>query len=177
MTPSAAPLSRDAGLSLVEVLAAIAIVAVLSSAVVIYWGGGSSPARETADRLALRLTEARQQALVSGETVGFAADFDGTGWRFFRFRDGFWREIDDHPAFVGERLSQGVNLSIRAGAIPRRQIDDSLDAPEVLFDPTGFDAPFEYEIRDRDTQLIVRRTDAGAVRVETFGFELERAES
>ena len=167
--------SREAGLSLVEVLAAIAIIAVLTSAAVVYWTNGSSPARQAADRLALRLIEAREHALVTGETVGFAADFDGSGWRFFHFQDGAWRPIADHPALGAERLSPGVSLAVADGAIPRRDGDDAFEAPEVLFDPAGFDAPFEYEIRDREQTLVIRRDDAGAMQINVMGAGSERA--
>jgi type II secretion system protein H len=167
--------SSQAGVSLVEVLAAVAIIALLSGAVVVYWASGSGPARDAADRLALRLSEAREHVLVTGETLGFAADIDGTGWRFYRFRDGVWTVVEDHPALQPERLGAQARLRITEGALPRREGETDLLAPEVLFDPGGFDAPFAYELRDREGRIYVRRTDAGAVQVETAGADRGRA--
>lgn len=161
--------SREAGLSLVEVIAAVAILAVLTSAVVVYWSVGFNPARDAADRLTLRLAEAREHVLVTGETLGFASDLDGSGWRFFRFRDGAWTVIRDHPALRPERLGGDLRLRIRDGALPRRNGDAAVHAPEVLFDPGGFDAPFSYELRAPDDLLIIRRTDAGRLVVCVAG--------
>ncbi len=163
---AAAANARDAGLSLVEVIAAVAILAVLTSAVVVYWNAGASPAREAADRLTLRLNAAREHVLVTGETLGFAGDLDGSGWRFFRFRDGAWRVVQDHPALRPERLGAEVRLSLREGAPPRRGEDAAVTAPQVLFDPGGFDSPFAYEVRDRTGPVVVRRTDAGRLIVD-----------
>ena len=167
--------SPQAGVSLVEVLAAVAIIALLSGAVVVYWTSGSSPAREAADRLALRLSEAREHVLVTGETLGFAAEIDGTGWRFFRFRNGVWTVVQDHPALEPERLGAQVRLRIVDGALPRRPADTDIVAPEVLFDPGGFDAPFDYELRDRESRILVRRTDAGGFQVDAAGADRGRA--
>ena len=163
----AAARETDAGLSLVEVIAAVAILAVLTSAVVVYWSAGTSPAREAADRLTLRLTEAREHVLVTGETLGFAANLDGSGWRFFRFRDGAWMVVNDHPALRPERLSADVRLYVQHGAVRPRDEEAVMDAPEVLFDPGGFDAPFIYEFRGRGDRVAVRRMDDGVLVVET----------
>ena len=166
MTRAEASSCAEAGVSLVEVLTALAIIAVLTSAVVVYWTGGVSPARAAADRLAVRMTEAREHTLVTGETLGFAADFDGSGWRFFRVQDGVWAVVDDHPGLRPERLGRDLRLYITDGALPRRSDNSESLAPEILFDPAGFDAPFDYELRGLDDRVLIRRVDSGAVVVE-----------
>jgi general secretion pathway protein H len=166
---------QDAGFSLIEVLTAMAVVAVMAGAVVVYMGGGETPAREAADRLATRLAEAREYALVSGEAIGFAADFDARGWRFFHAPDGTWRVIDDHPALRPERLEPGVTLLLAEGALPRREEAGDIEAPEVLFDPTGFDQPFLYTLRDEQQVLEVRRGDDGELTILAADIRRERA--
>jgi general secretion pathway protein H len=170
-----AVLNKDAGVSLIEVLIALAVVAVMAGAVIVYMGGGETPARETADRLAGRLAEAREYALVSGETIGFAADFDARGWRFFDARTGSWRVIEDHPALRPERLEPGVSLLLTDGALPRRDEAAEIEAPQVLFDPTGFDQPFRVTVRDGEQVLEVRRGDDGDLRIIAADGRPERA--
>jgi type II secretion system protein H len=170
-----AAFSKDAGVSLIEVLIALAVVAVMTGAVIVYMGGGAPPAREAADRLASRLAEAREYALVSGKTIGFAADFDARGWRFFDARTGMWRVIEDHPALRPERLEPGVSLILTDGALPRREEAADIEAPQVLFDPTGFDQPFRVTVRDGEQVLEVRRGDDGDLRVVAAGAGSERA--
>jgi len=156
---------KDAGVSLIEVLTALAVVAVMTGAVVVYMGGAKTPAREAADRLTTRLAEAREYALVSGETIGFAADFDARGWRFFDAPNGTWQVMTDHPALAPERLEPGVTLRLAEGALPRRDEAADVDAPEVLFDPTGFDQPFLYTLRDEQQVLEIRRGDQGELMI------------
>lgn len=160
-------LSSDAGLSLIEVLAAMAVVAVLTGTVVVYMGGQRSEVRETADTLVTRFAEAREFALVSGDVIGFAADPDQRGWQFFHAPDGRWEVMASHPALEAERLPEGVSLFISEGALPRREDADDIEAPEVLFDPTGFDAPFTYALRGDDERFEVGLTEDGALRLIT----------
>jgi type II secretion system protein H len=166
---------QDAGVSLIEVLTAMAVVAVMAGAVVVYMGGGETPAREAADRLATRLAEAREYALVSGETIGFAADFDARGWRFFHAPNGTWQVMDSHPGLEPERLEPGVSLLLAEGALPRREEAGDIEAPEVLFDPTGFDQPFLYTLRDEQQVLEVRRGDDGELTILAADIRRERA--
>lgn len=173
MTGSAA--SRDDGVSLIEVLVALAVVAVMTGAVVVYMGGAQSPARSAADQLVTRLAEARELSLVSGENLGFAADFDARGWRFFHAPNGRWEVIRDHPALSPVRLEPGVSLVLREGALPRREDAADIAAPEILFDPTGFDAPFLYALRDGQQSLEIAREDDGGLRIIQTDANRERA--
>ncbi len=156
-------LSKDAGLSLIEVLTAMAVVAVLTGTVVVYMGGRPSEARKASDMLVTRLAEAREFALVSGDVIGFAADFDQRGWRFFHAPDGQWEVMDTHPALEAVRLPDGTTIFIRDGALPRREEARDIAAPEVLFDPTGVDQPFTYTLEHRDERFEVGRDEAGAL--------------
>ncbi len=168
-------LPKDAGLSLLETLAALAVVAVMTGMVVVSMGSGLSETRKAADRLVTRLAEAREFALVSGEVIGFAADADQRGWRFFHAADGQWQVIDDHPALEAERLPSGQALFIAEGALPTREEAGELDAPQVLFDPTGFDQPFSYVMRSEDERFMVQRDGRGGLFIGSTGQQQARA--
>ncbi|XBQ16684.1 MAG: GspH/FimT family pseudopilin [Oceanicaulis sp.] len=153
----------DAGVSLVEVLVALAIVAVMATAAVVMIRPGEDPRRQTAEQLTRALAEAKQTALVTGRPVGFAADPDGRGWRFFDYVEGRWTPDMDHPAFAPVRFGgEDILLTVEEGAIGTRAGvggDARLaTAPQVWFDPAGADTPFRYALTggDRDPLFLVR---------------------
>jgi Tfp pilus assembly protein FimT len=149
-----APRSCQAGVSLVETLAALAIIALVTGVAVVMLRPEDAPEQIEGEALVRALNEARQDALVTGRHVGFAARQDGRGYQFFQFEDGFWRVRTDHPAFDAHRFEDpDLVLSVQSGAIARRGESglstsaSDVPAPEVWFDPTGFDQPFAYELR------------------------------
>lgn len=170
-----APLPKDAGLSLVEVLAALAIVALMAGTTVIYMGGRPSDTRRAADGLVVSLAEAREFALVSGEVIGFAADFDQRGWRFFHAPDGQWEVMNTHPALDATRLPSGISIFIEDGALPRREDAADLEAPQVMFDPAGFDHPFSYVVRGEDEGFRVVRDHRGSMALASETGQRRRA--
>lgn len=178
----AADLRPDAGVSLLEMLAALAIVAVMATAVVVMGDFGDSPEEEAGARLVRALDEARREALVSGALVGFSADPDGRGYRFFSHGEDDWSVRRDHPALAPVRFSdRDLVLRLTEGGVARRRDgpvresrfedresdrdeDGDPPAPQVWFDPAGFDDPFAYRLDGGDGIAEVRRGDDGAVR-------------
>lgn len=162
----------EAGVSLLEMLAALAIVAVMTTVVVVMTDFGDSPEEEAGARLVRSLDEARREALVSGEIIGFSADPDGRGYRFFRHGEDAWLERRDHPALEPVRFSDpDLSLYLDAGGVRRRLGGDQGGetgarpiAPQVWFDPAGFDDPFAY-------RLTGARGGAGIVRGDDGGLE------
>ncbi|MGX6646594.1 GspH/FimT family pseudopilin [Maricaulaceae bacterium MS644] len=164
--------SRDAGVSLLEMLAALAIVAVMATAVVIMGDFGDSPEEEAGARLVRSLAEARREALVSGALVGFSADPDGRGYRFMSHGEAAWLVRRDHPALEPVRFSDpDLVLSLLEGGVARRGDAAARDdappvVPQVWFDPAGFDDPFAYRLEGADGIAEIRRGDDGAVRYD-----------
>ncbi|WP_306016090.1 GspH/FimT family pseudopilin [Oceanicaulis sp. MMSF_3324] len=160
--------SSQAGVSLIETLAALAIIALVTGVAVVMLQPEDSPAQVEGEALVRVLNEARQEALVSGQHVGFGARFDGRGYQFYRFEEGAWRVRTDHPAFDAHRFEdRDLFLSVQSGAIAQRSetsLEDSgetLNGPEVWFDPTGFDQPFAYELRGPEAVRQIARNGAG----------------
>jgi hypothetical protein len=145
-------------------LTALAVVALMTGTVVVFMGTQTPPARDAGNRLVTRLAEAREYALVSGQSLGFAGDADQRGWRFFHAPDGVWQVMETHPGLEPTRLETGVSIIITEGALPVRQADEDAEdvaAPQVLFDPTGFDQPFTVMLRDGRAVVEVVRGDRG----------------
>ena len=163
-----APRSCQAGVSLVETLAALAIIALVTGVAVVMLRPEDAPEQIEGEALLRALNEARQDALVTGRHVGFAARQDGRGYQFFQFEDGFWRVRTDHPAFDAHRFEDpDLVLSVQSGAIARRGESGlstsapDVPAPEVWFDPTGFDQPFAYELRSAQGVRRIARDGQG----------------
>lgn len=151
--------TRDAGVSLIEVMAALAIVALMGAVAVVMLDGRRTALDVSGERLVRALGEAREHALVTGEMIGFTADADLRGWRFYAYRDGRWQVMTDHPALAPNRLPEGLSVQARSGAVSARGADAA--APQVWFDPAGFDAPFTYVLSDDQGARRINRLDDG----------------
>ncbi|MFP4519601.1 MAG: GspH/FimT family pseudopilin [Oceanicaulis sp.] len=161
------PLNREAGVSLLEMLAALSVVAVMATAVVVLGDFGDAPEEAAGERLMRAFAEAEREALLTGAFVGFSADPDGRGYRFFRAGAAVWLERRDHPALEPVRFSDpDLGLVLVEGGVAARngREDTRPDAPQIWFDPAGFDDPFVYRLEGRDGAAVLSRGDAGALR-------------
>jgi len=161
----AVPPRHEAGVSLLEVLAALAILALVAGTVVVMMRPDDDPAQTAGETLLQAMAEARQEALVTGGYVGFAARADGRGYAFYRFADEGWSIRMDHPAFEAQRFrTTDLFLTVLEGAVPLREDAAGLmTGPQVWFDPTGVDQPFLYELRGSDGVRWLRRDGQGAL--------------
>lgn len=155
------PLSRESGVSLIEVMAALAIVALMGAVAVVMLDGRRTALDVSAERLTRSLGEAREEALLSGAVIGFGAAPDLRGWAFYRYSEQSWTRIETHPAFEPVRLPEGVFLQAREGVIAARNEAETADAPQIWFDPAGFDDPFVYALQDSNETRLVARLDDG----------------
>jgi len=158
----AVPPRHEAGVSLLEVLAALAILALVAGTVVVMMRPDDDPAQTAGETLLQAMAEARQEALVTG---GYAARADGRGYAFYRFADEGWSVWMDHPAFEAQRFrTTDLFLTVLEGAVPLREDAAGLmTGPQIWFDPTGVDQPFLYELRGPDGVRWLRRDGQGAL--------------
>jgi len=164
-----APPHREAGFSLVEMLAVVAIIAMMSAVVMLSVTGRPALIETEAERLLARFHEAGETALVTGEVIGFATEADGTGYLFLRYRDGRWRDMPDHPALAPHRLPEGIAIYGESGRGSRGTGPDPQDvplAPLAWFDPTGIDAPFRLLLQGAERDLHLVRNGAGQLSIE-----------
>lgn len=99
----------QAGLTLVEMLVVLAIVAVMAGTVALSVGSGNGRTTEAeARRLAARLELAGDEAMVTGRTIGF--DWDNGAYRFVVWKNGKWQD-DPAPALEPHDLPGGLSLT------------------------------------------------------------------
>ncbi len=105
------------GFTLVEILVALAIVAIASGAAWLAWRGGSDAAlRREASRFAGAIEYAAQRAQWRHEDLGVSAD--ARGWRFWR-RDrerNAWLPLGDDDVLVARTLPDGVRFEAASHA-------------------------------------------------------------
>ncbi len=131
-----------AGVTLVEVLVALSIVAVMASASVLVLRGDPRASAETeARKLVIRLANAVDETLSTGTSLHLETEADG-----YRFTDPA-RQVD--AVFAAHTLPHGVVL----------------DEDEVIhvIEADGFTAPFDLVLRDGETPWRVRFDGLGAV--------------
>ena len=105
------------GFTLVEILVALAIVAVASGAAWLAWrGGGDAPLRREAARFAGAIEYAALRAQWRHEELGVSAS--DAGWRFWRrdrARDA-WLPVDDDDALAPRALPGGARVAAESYA-------------------------------------------------------------
>lgn len=110
------PRAAEAGVTLVEILVVLTLIAV-TAGVVSY--ALPSPARsrnldQEAALLAARLNLAATHSLMTGQAV--AMDWQGDAYGFREWQDGDWRAATGAPLSERHRLAAGAVLSDGAGA-------------------------------------------------------------
>lgn len=162
-------LPPDAGLSLVEILVAISILALMAATVTLSMAPGSDPLRDEADRLALSFRHASQEAMVTGQPVGFALDGDGGGYQFTSYVDGRWWAINDHPTLGRHDLADRVEARLEGGWPVAQDADDVLLLPDVWFDPAAMTDPFSLRLVHEGDAVTLDWTLTGRVRIAEAG--------
>lgn len=132
----------EAGFSLIEVLAALAIMAMVSVMAVAMLPARLSLEAQEADRLVLRLETARRQAETSGGVIGFAADADGGGYVFLDWTGQGWRVRRQDRALGPYRFPGDVRLAgdVRTGSEP------GAEGPALWFDAAGGEGEAVYRL-------------------------------
>lgn len=160
----------DEGFSLLETLAAVAILALASGVAVAALPPGGDPREDEALAFAAKLERAADDAVLSGLVVG--VDVDADGYRFRRRIAGAWRDAGRERAFAAHAWSEGaqVEVAVEGGrGDPRRWADLpelEMHTPRLRLDPTGVATPAEVRIAHRDASYLVRLAADGAVAVE-----------
>ena len=149
------------GFTLVEILVALAIVAIASGAAWLAWrGGGDAPLRREAARFAGAIEYAALRAQWRQEELGVSAS-DGA-WRFWR-RDrarNAWVPIDDDDVLAPRALPDGT--SVAAASYAGREV-----APDAVVPlrATGRNDPATFVIAAGGARLRVETDPLNRVAV------------
>jgi general secretion pathway protein H len=116
------------GFTLVELMVAIMLLALIAGAVMLTVGEVGGGPKEPAMRFATRLAAARDQAILAGQPI--SAWVAPSGYGFDRFRGGHWERLEERP-FDGADWPSGTTLSLGARTEGRTRVRfDSLGLPD-----------------------------------------------
>lgn len=151
----------DAGFTLVEVMATLAIVALVASSVLLMSPGADSRLRSSLERLAARMDLASDQAILMNRQVAIVATNEG--YHFERLDEDGWRRIETIAGL-------GFQPWPSSGApdIENSEASDSETSNRRLarFDPLGGATPMRLSFGDGDNGWCVEIDEEGGVHVE-----------
>lgn len=147
------PRTPAQGVSLIEVLVVLVILAVVSSVLVLSIGAadGSARVRQEAIRLAQRLDYACERAELGGRTIGLVVRPDG--YAFMRHEGDSW-QMENDRALADMELPNGMKLDDGEGASGRQA------TPGIFCFASGEWSPFQLTLRAGDTDDAYRLRDA-----------------
>ncbi|WP_425408603.1 type II secretion system minor pseudopilin GspH [Hyphococcus sp.] len=166
---------RQQGVTLVELLVVLAIIAMIASVVVL----NAPPARSDIDRasevLAARTAFAADEAITAGITVGLSVT--ESGFRFLQYDDGEWSETSKpqlRPYTFSANYAVSFDAQETAAQNERSESprdEERRPEPEIRFTPTGETTPFTMTFRSRRGTAAVSLNDAGEVKLSAGGDE------
>lgn len=126
----------QAGLSLVEIMVTLSIIAVATTLILL-----TIPTRhvfkQESDRLREAMEQAANRAMVTGQPVGLVVE--GRSYSPAIWQNGAWRLLDSYHL--------PTNIFLRVDGKPPATLQKDEDpAPAVIFDPLGHTAPVAIEL-------------------------------
>lgn len=137
-----------AGFTLLEVLVAVAIIAVIALVVGIGLSGlgGNRQLKQEAERLQSRLRYACELATLDGRAVGFRQRSDGYG--FVRLDGDEWRSLTQDALLAPYQLSASTTLLLhRDGQVLEVDAKATDETPQLVCFASGELTPFRAELR------------------------------
>jgi type II secretion system protein H len=159
-------LRRQRGFTLIEILVVMVIIAIIVTLAAVKFGPNDSDiAQREAERLALLLENARDEAIAAGSTLGWSADENGLAYRFWqRDADSQWHPLTDNETLRPRELPLHTRLlSIDVNLAPLAKDG------RVSFSPSGVNAPFSLDVRTGDAVRHLSADPLGRITVESPG--------
>ncbi len=157
------------GISLVEILIVLTIIAMVAGIVVMNMPPGRSDLSDVGDRFAARLDFAAQGAITNGALTGMT--FSEDGYAFYLYNRGVWSPLEEKN-ISGEGFAPDytVTIELSEAAKKNERADPPKDAekiirPEIMFYPTGETTAFSVSFQDRRERVRVTLDNAGHVEV------------
>ena len=145
---------RRRGFTLIELLVTLAVIALATTLITLSLAPGQRQGlRADAERLALLLSAAREEALVRGRPVRLA--IDDTGYRFLVLADRQWRSFDEVPLAQHRRWEGPTRLTLSR----------SDGRPALEFGREPVDAPFLLVLEREGAQVAVAGNGLGRFEV------------
>ncbi|MEL7540173.1 MAG: GspH/FimT family pseudopilin [Pseudomonadota bacterium] len=144
---------RQAGMTLVEVMAVLFIVGLTAGLVTLTLPERPTEEQASAQAFARVLREAQEQAIMAGQPVG--VKLQDQGYALFQWRQDFWR-----PQRGAVILPRGMDIQYQT---TERVGPEGW--PEIVFDPTGIVQPAEFQLRARGVRIDIVLEESGEVRL------------
>lgn len=159
LTPTlqkASPCDLQKGLSLVEIMVTLSIIAVATSLILL-----TIPMRplykQEAGLLRETLEQAATRSLVTGQPMGLI--FEGQVYSSSIWQDGDWQLL------ASRTLPDDIGIKID-GKPPANAEDGEPIVPAVIFDPLGHTTPIAIELSSKDALTTLTLRSDGLVEVE-----------
>lgn len=131
----------EQGFTLVELLVVVAIIGLMSAAVVLAMPDPRGSLVAEAERFAARAKAAQDAAVIGARPVAIRVTQAGYG--FDQRSDGGWRPLDRKP-FVDQAWAEGARALVPAGGATR-----------LVFDPTGIAEPATLSLARDDERVTI----------------------
>ena len=146
----------QAGLSLVEIMVTLSIIAVATTLILL-----TIPTRhvfkQESDRLRETLQQAANRAMVTGQPVGLVVE--GHSYSPAIWQNGTWRLMENHPL----PKDIGIRIDGKPPAVREKGEDP---APAVIFDPLGHTLPVALELSRNGVLTSLTLLPDGSVEME-----------
>jgi general secretion pathway protein H len=152
--------ARDAGVSLVETLSALAIIALVASVVLLAAPGPDRTTRDAAERLAARLAAASEESIVRNRPVALVVTNEGYG--FARLEENGWVQIEAASPLTFRAWPEGVTYRVDSASTDSVQREAGR---VVRFDAMGGATPTRIVLSGAGARFRVEIDGQGAVHV------------
>lgn len=131
---------KEAGFTLVEILAVLIIIGIMSSVVILSIPTPKTALDKQAQVVVGTLNKMAQESIINGRVS--AAGFDRSGYVLYEYADDAWQELasdewDESYRLKYKRIGAALDLPKKA-------------EPSILFQPTGLSTPFELAMSNND---------------------------
>lgn len=143
----------EAGFTLVEVLAVLIIIGLMSAVVLLSVPTPKSTLDKQAQLMVGSLNQLAQNSIINGRVS--AAGFSQSGYVLYEYNEDAWQEL------ASDDWDESYRIQYKRAESP---LDLPKEAsPSIIFQPTGLSTPFELTMSDRETDYTLAAQGDGRV--------------